>query len=455
MFKGVAAGIGFAFFLCSLAGCGSGGGSGDGSGGSGDRTQQGGDTTSSDRGALAFEHPAPNLDGDGDEMHALGDKNFGAKFVTPPSPVNAGLGPVFNNNSCDACHTKNGRGQLIFGSGGQGSQALVRLSLPAGEPPVPGGSVPVTGFGTQLQDHANFGVAPEASVSLSFETINGKYGDGTAYQLRKPQVRLKAAGGRTLPSNVLTSLRTAPPVFGIGLLEAVPEAEIVALADPDDADQDGISGRPNYVWDPEQQKTVLGRFGRKANNSTVRDQIASAYAEDIGVTNPVFPAEDGSTEIDEATLKSVEFYVQTLGIPAAANPSAPTVQRGEELFQSFQCASCHVPQLQTGPHPVAAVANQTIFPYTDLLLHDMGAGLADNRPDFQASGTEWRTPPLWGIGVTATILSSTANFLHDGRARSLEEAILWHGGEAEHAKESFRTAAPADRQALIEFLRSL
>ena len=251
------------------------------------------------------------------------------------------------------------------------------------------------------------------------------------------------------------SLRTAPPVFGAGLLEAIPEDLILERADPGDTDGDGISGAPNYVWDSVLGAEVLGRFGRKANRPNLLQQNAAAFANDMGVSNSIFSGDGELPEIDDAVLKAVEFYTQTLAVPAAGNVDDPEVIRGSKLFIQFSCASCHTPEMRTGSHPVAALSHQRIFPYTDLLLHDMGEDLADNRSDFLASGSEWRTTPLWGIGVTATILSSTATFLHDGRARTPEEAILWHGGEARAAREKFRLAEKQERQSLLAFLRSL
>lgn len=260
-----------------------------------------------------------------------------------------------------------------------------------------------------------------------------EYADGTPYRLRSPVVKLLTLEGSPIDP-VLISLRIPQPVFGAGLLEAVPASRILAAADPDDADGDGISGRPNLVWDQEQQRLVLGRFGWKANTPNLRQQTAAAYANDMGVTNPLFPAADGSQDIDEATLQATTVYVQTLAVPGRALWQDPQVQRGEKLFVQAQCAKCHRPELQTGIHEIPALANQVIHPYTDLLLHDMGEGLADGRADFEATGREWRTPPLWGIGLSQTVLPSSG-YLHDGRARSLEEAILWHGGEAERSRE--------------------
>jgi CxxC motif-containing protein (DUF1111 family) len=392
----------------------------------------GGDTTVDDRTTEAYSMPAPNLDAEAFERHRAGDAAFEAVFVAAPADVNPGLGPMFNNTACARCHLRDGRGMPVAGPGPLRSHLLVRVSM------ADGGDVPAVG--RQLQDQAVFGVEPEAVVDLAWVDVPGTYGDGAPFTLRRPSLAITLAGGAPLPADVQTSLRQPPPVFGLGLLEAIPEDEIVAAADPDDADGDGISGRVNRVADG-----ALGRFGHKANTATLVLQAAAAYANDMGVT---------ADEIDPAIVEDTAFYTQTLGVPARTGLDDADVQRGEDLFASHGCASCHTPTQGSGDHPVAAVAHQTFHPYTDLLLHDLGEDLADGRPDFDADGREWRTPPLWGIGLTHTVLAGSA-FLHDGRARTLEEAVLWHGGEAEASREAFRTSSAADRAALIAFLRSL
>jgi CxxC motif-containing protein (DUF1111 family) len=444
----------FLVLLLSACDSGSSGGGPTGFGGT-DRVLQGGDTTSNNRTSQAFEDPAPNLTDEETEFHFEGDIAFGAKFVTAPAPVNPGLGPQFNHSSCDSCHVKNGRGNPVLGVGPLGSQALVRVSIPSGVSSVPDGPRAVPGLGTQLQDHAIFGLAPEARIDLSWETVNGTYADGEAFELRRPLMSITLADGSALPREVETSLRTAPPVFGLGLLEAIPEAAIIANADPEDADGDGISGRVNMVWDVLAERKMLGRFGRKANSPNILQQTAAAYLNDMGVTNPVFRGVNGESEIDTDTLIAAEFYTQSLAVPPAGSVDDEMVNKGAQLFSELGCVDCHIPSFRTGEHPLAAVSNQTIFAYTDLLLHDMGEGLADNRPDFEANGREWKTPPLWGTGIARSILGNRVTFLHDGRARSISEAILWHGGEAEMAKEKFRSLTASDRDALVRFLRSL
>ena len=419
-----------------------------GGGGGIDLLPAGGATTIDDRSSLAYRQPAPNLDADQLELHLTGDATFEATFVTAPAPVNGGLGPLFNHVSCASCHINDGRGHSDL-STERGSPALVRLSLPTGEPDAPGGSVPVPGMGTQLQDHAVFGHTPEAAVALAWVEETATYGDGIPYNLRRPALTFDPA----LPDDAMTSMRQAPPVFGLGLLEAIDEETLRALADPDDADGDGISGRVNMVWDVAAGAARVGRFGHKANNPTLRQQGAGAYANDMGVSNRVFPDAGGTRDVDDDTLDATIFYTQTLAVPARLE-TIPDADRGADRFASFGCASCHVSTLTTGTHEIAALANQTIQPFTDLLLHDLGEGLADGRPDFEATGSEWRTPPLWGLGLVQTVLAG-AGYLHDGRARTLEEAILWHGGEAEAAREAFRNADASDRAALIAFLISL
>jgi CxxC motif-containing protein (DUF1111 family) len=414
----------------------------------------GGDTTFDDRTGSAFENPAPNLNDQDFAHHLDGDVAFEATFVSAPAEVNPGLGPVFNNTACAACHVRNGRGLPVAGTGNQGSAALVRVSLASGTPDVPGGAVPVPGLGTQIQDHAIFGVTPEAKVVIEWIEEPGAFpSDGAPYSLRRPKVTILLAGGQLLPKEAMTSLRVPPPVFGLGLLEAVPEAALRALEDPNDTDGDGISGRLNEVYSVTAGGSRVGRFGWKSNQPDLLQQAAAAYVDDMGVTNPLFPEPGGGSDIDDRTLTEAAFYTQTLAVPRRGQID-DQVRRGEQLFIASKCGSCHTPTLTTEHHEISALANQTIYPYTDLLLHNMGFDLADGRPDFAASGTEWRTPPLWAIGLTARVLGDAA-YLHDGRARDLVEAILWHGGEAESSKERFRQMAPSDRNALIRFLDSL
>ncbi len=408
--------------------------------------QQGGTNTVADRSTTAYTHPLPGLDRAQAERHRGGSGPFAFEWQPPQ------LGPLFNHSACIHCHTGNGRGMSQIGPSVFGSEALVRISMPVGTPDVPGGPVPVPGLGLQLQDHGD-SVLPEGNVALSWIETEVTFGDGTVQPMREPRILVTRPDGSSLPAGTQLSYRQAQVVFGLGLLEAVPEATIRALADPDDADGDGISGRPNEVWDARAGAMTLGRFGHKASVASLVEQTGGAFANDIGLTNRVVPERDGMTELSDQQLDDTAFFVATIAVPAAA-PRSSVAQRGRALFDDLGCASCHTPTLVTGPHTIAQLADQTIHPYTDLLLHDVGDRLTDTRADFAATGLEWRTPPLWGLGLAQTV-APDATFLHDGRARSLAEAILWHGGEAQAASDAFRTADAQDRAALLAFLATL
>lgn len=427
----------FAISLCVVVGCGDNGGA--------DELRQGGDATVDDRTPEAYAHLIPALESRSVEF-AMGGSTFGFRW---PIPV---LGPLFNNDACLACHGGNGRGLSQIGNGATRSQALIRVSLAEGTPEVPGGDVPVPGMGLQLQDHATVGV-PEGIVTQTWVEHTEVYGDGERVTLRSPRLTVRLPDGSPLATSIRTSYRQGPAVFGLGLLEAIPEETLLALADPDDADGDGISGRANLVWDAERAATVIGRFGHKATEPTLRQQTAGAFVSDIGLTNELFPEPDGMRDITSMQLATTTFFVSALAVPAAA-PRDAAARRGRALFDEFRCASCHVPTLVTGDHAIGELAHQTIHAYTDLLLHDVGDLLTDGRRDFLADGVEWRTPPLWGLGLVQ-VVSRDATFLHDGRARTLAEAILWHGGEAQAAREAFRLASKQDRDALIGFLQTL
>lgn len=409
-------------------------------------TRQGGDTTVDDRGREAYRHPAANLDDAQRARYQAGRSPFDFVWEVPK------LGPLFNNNACLGCHGGNGRGLSQIGEGPV-SQALIRVSLASGEPGDPaGGPAPLPGYGTQLQDHATVGLA-EVRVTLTWIESTVAYDDGDTVAMREPRLEVRTPMGELLPANTRYSYRIPPPLIGLGLLEAIPEATLQALADPDDADGDGISGRANTVWDPIAQTTALGRFGWKANVSTLHLQVAGAFSGDMGLSSYVFPEVDGNRDVNDDQFDDTVFFASTIGVPVAG-PRDAEAMHGRELFRDFGCASCHVPTLETGEAQMVELGHQRIHPYTDLLVHDMGDRLTDARPDYLAEGVEWRTPALWGIGIAQVVLNG-AGFLHDGRARTLEEAILWHGGEAEASREAFRTASRADRAALLAFLASL
>ena len=416
----------------------------------------------------AFGQPLPHLTADQETRFFVGNSFFNRNWVRAPSSTTArdGLGPLFNARSCSACHLHDGRGQPPA-AGEDMLSMLVRLSIPGRD--AQRGVVPEPTYGDQLNGLAVPGVPPEGRVLVTYEEMPGAFADGEPYSLRKPVYAFTDLEYGPMHPETLLSPRVAPAMVGLGLLEAVPAEALLALADPDDADGDGISGRPNRVWDKARQQTVVGRFGWKANQPSIAQQVAGAFLGDIGITSSLFPDENcspvalacrkalngGSPELSENLLGHVVFYSRTLAVPARRDWQEPGVRRGRQLFDEARCGACHTPTLRTGAVPgLPDLSQQAIHPYTDLLLHDMGAALADGRPDFEATGAEWRTPPLWGIGLVETVNRHTY-FLHDGRARNLAEAILWHGGEAEAAKEYFRRLSRDDREALLQFLRSL
>ncbi|MEX2580981.1 MAG: di-heme oxidoredictase family protein [Verrucomicrobiales bacterium] len=430
----------------------------------------GGATTVFQDGQNAFSLPLANIGRENRRLHVVGNSFFNKPWVAAPASTAGrdGLGPLFHAVSCSACHTRDGRGAVPV-DGELMTGLLFRLSVP-GEG-VHGSPKPHPVYGDQLAVRAIPGASPEGDVEIEYEEFAGRFGDGSPYRLRRPSYRLEPGEAYEADlDGIMLGPRLAPPVHGVGLLEAVPEEAILARADPDDADGDGISGRPNLVWDVVRKKTVLGRFGWKANQPNVRQQTAAAFVGDMGITSALFPGEahtaaqravwkdvpeSESPEVSDDILDKVVRYQQTLAPPARRNWNDPNVRRGQLLFAEAKCAACHVPKLATAAdYGIAELAGQTIRPYTDLLLHDMGEDLADGRPDFQAGAAEWRTPPLWGLGLNRAV-NGVENYLHDGRARTVEEAILWHGGEAEASREFYRELPAADRDALLDFLDSL
>lgn len=441
------------------------------------RALSGGDMTTFHSGFAPFEQPADNLPyqlaaafeaGDGlfDKTFRPGDGHVASDFKLATGMRRVGLGPLFNADGCASCHFRDGRVAAPYVSGGEMVGMFFRLAVPDGK----GGYTAPPGYHAQLHDHAVDGVRPEGLGHIDWEAVEGRFADGEAYELRRPHYRIDQLAHGPLPEDVIIEARSAPPVHGTGLLEAIDADTLLALARAQEDDPE-VSGRPNWVTDPETGERVIGRFSLKANEPSLRVQAAGAAFNDMGVTSPVFPAEGclphqhdclaapngGSVqepEMSEEFLQALTTYLQLLGVPARRGLDDPQSLRGETLFHAIRCNSCHVDTLTTGDdHPQRRLRGQTIHPYTDLLLHDMGPELA-GRPDHEASAQEWRTPPLWGIGLTERSNHHT-HFLHDQRARNLQEAILWHGGEAEGARERFKALSAADRAALIAFLDNL
>ena len=429
----------------------------------------GGRATVFDTSRMAFAQPVPGLAGEREDEFFIGNSIFNRAWVAAPASVAKfdGLGPVFNATTCSGCHFKDGRGQPPEKSDEPFVSLLLRLSVPGDFEH--GAPRPDPTYGGQIQGNGILGIRAEGREEVTYEEVHGSFADGEVYALLRPSYRVVDLASGPLARDVMVSPRVAPGVYGLGLLEAVPEATLLALADPDDRNADGISGRPNWVWDARLAKRAIGRFGWKANQPTVEQQTAGAFNGDMGITSSLFPSGDcmsaqsdcnaspsgGSPELDDALLSSTVTYAHLLAVPARRRWTDEMVRRGKEIFATLGCQGCHVSKLTTGDVPsFPELSKQTIRSYTDLLLHDMGAELADGRPDFEATGTEWRTPPLWGIGLVQTVNRHT-RFLHDGRARSLLEAVLWHSGEADRSRAAFKTLAKADRDAVLSFLESL
>ncbi|HEY6533181.1 MAG TPA: di-heme oxidoredictase family protein [Acidimicrobiales bacterium] len=441
-------------------------------------TDLGGTGSTSTSNRNAFSLPNRSLPGSERGRFEVGDSFFTQKWVIAPASTTSrdGLGPLFNAEACASCHVLDGRAEPPDEADPKRPGLLFRLSVPGFDSDGGTGNGPAEGnpdpnYGGQLQDKSIPGVDAEGSMGISYVEVEGTFDDGTPYSLLAPTYTIDDPAYGPVSDGVLISPRIAPATIGMGLLEAVPEEQILAAAaDPDDTDGDGdgISGRPNRVVDPVTGEERLGRFGWKANVASVAQQTAGAFHGDLGVTSPVFPNQDcspvqlacqqaiagGDPEVDERTFESVVFYTRVIAVPKRRPATDGSDAKGAELFARSGCASCHTPTMTTGDSDVEALANQTIHAYTDLLLHDMGEGLADGRPDGEADGQEWRTAPLWGIGLTETVNGHT-RFLHDGRARNLTEAILWHGGEAEASKRAFLALNADQRAALIAYLETL
>ena len=431
----------------------------------------------SDRNAYSL--PSANLSPQRRLDFSVGNSFFRNPWVIAPSTTTArdGLGPLFNTNACQNCHVRDGRGHPPEPDASNAVSMLVRLSIPDRPQYLKEierlGVVPEPVYGTQLQDMAIPGVTPEGKVRVAYSTETVTFEDGHQVELRRPTLRITQLGYGPMHPDTRFSARVAPPMIGLGLLEAIPQAAILANADPDDRNGDGIRGRANQVWDDAAGKAVLGRFGWKAGQPNVNQQNVHAFAGDMGLTSTLLPFDDctpaqqacldaangdgadGEKEVSDNILRLVTFYTRNLGVPARRDVAAPQVLAGKSLFFQAGCQGCHTPRFTTATDAAEPeLANQLIRPYSDLLLHDMGPGLADHRSEFKASGQDWRTPPLWGIGLTETVSGHT-QFLHDGRARNLLEAVLWHGGEAEAARNHVLTFNAEQRAALLAFLNSL
>lgn len=435
----------------------------------------------------AFSQFSNGIGFEGESKFKIGNAIFRRLWVAAPSSTKAsdGLGPLYNARGCQNCHLKDGRGRPP--SANYPDEVAVSMFLRLSIPPETdeqkkliaerrANVIPDPTYGEQLQNIAIKGLDGEGNMHITYSDVPVRLMDGTIVTLRKPTYSITDLKYGPLHPKIMMSPRIAPPMIGLGLVEAIPEEAIRANADPDDANGDGIAGRTNEVWSLSQNKVMLGRFGWKAGEPTIRDQSAAAAAGDIGLSNPIVPRssgdctlaqaaclaapngdseQQGGFELGKELLDLVVFYSQNLAVPARRSPADANVIKGKALFNKSGCAGCHVPSFTTGEAPGQPhLSNQRIWPYSDFLLHDMGEGLADHRPEGLADGQQWRTAPLWGVGLTETVSGHTF-FLHDGRARNVEEAILWHGGEAHRARDAYAALSADERAALVAFVNSL
>lgn len=415
---------------------------------------------------MAFMRKPKGLSNDEIDQFILGKSFFRIPWVEAPSATTArdGLGPLFNANTCMHCHPGNGTGVAVNKDGTMTRSLLLRLSRKDSnntELLKKVGFEPDSTYGAQLSKNGNQKVIAEGEPVVSYEILKGKYPDGITYTLRKPSYSVIHKGYGEFDEDTVLAPRIGSALIGLGQLELISEKDILAYQDIDDKDGNGISGKANYAFDPETNTTKLGRFTWKASATTVKHQSAGAAHNDMGLTTPLFPVHNCTKkqtacieeskkgrfdlELPAQRLDAIAYYLSNLAIPKQREPEKHL--EGAKLFKSIGCISCHVESYKTA-------SGIEIKPYSDLLLHDMGEGLADGRSEFLANGKEWRTAPMWGIGLYDKV-SGEANFLHDGRARSIEEAILWHGGEAEKSKNEFMALDKILREKILLFLKSI
>ena len=433
----------------------------------------------------AFSHASANMSFERELDFKIGNAFFRRIWVSSPASTSTsdGLGPLFNARACQRCHIKDGRGHAPNSDDDNAVSMLMRLSIPKTEVTGVEDKTLTVGdpvYGGQLQDFSVAGINSEGKISIQYTEIPIELAGGEIVSLRKPQYDIKNLMYGDLHKDIMLSPRIAPQMIGLGLLEAIAADDILEQQDIDDINGDGISGKANRVWSSSQQAMMLGRFGLKAGQATLTDQNQAAFNGDLGLSTPTQtnaygdctnvqkeclamphgkdpqPGENATQlEVSAEIVQQVLHYTRNLAVPARRDENNVDVLAGKQLFYQSNCIACHTPKYITPRDTVAPEqARQLIWPYTDMLLHDMGEGLADNSPEGLANGQEWRTPPLWGIGLTP-LVNEHNQYLHDGRARSLLEAILWHGGEAEKAKQIVINMTPNERRQLVKFIESL
>ncbi len=435
----------------------------------------------------AFSHSSGNMGFERELAFKVGNGVFRKIWVSAPASTKAsdGLGPLFNAKTCQRCHIKDGRGHPPKANWPEDDAVsmLLRLSIPAQNDEQKAllavgkvNSIADPVYGGQLQDLSIQGHKSEGKIHIKYTNVNVTLKGGEVVVLRKPEYGIANLGYGPLHKDIRMSPRVAPQMIGLGLLEAIREKDLLANVDIHDKNGDGISGKPNKVWSNAHNRVMTGRFGWKAGMPTIKDQTAGAFSGDMGLSTRYHPkgsadcmpaqekcikASDGNSvkynnvEVGDKMLHLVVFYSQNLAVPGRRKHSDPEILTGKKLFNQIGCSSCHKPSFITGNLAGQKhLSNQLIWPYTDMLLHDMGPGLADNSPEGLASGQEWRTAPLWGIGLTG-IVNGHTYFLHDGRARSVKEAILWHQGEGMKSRNAFIALTKIEREHLIAFVKSL
>lgn len=419
----------------------------------------------------AYSQHTQTLDFEGLQNFKIGNALFNKLWVSSPSSTLAsdGIGPFYNARACQSCHIKDGRGQRPMQSEKTAS-FLLQLKNKQGDQ---WNADPV--YGAQLQTSAVPGIQAEALVRIDTTPIELELDDGTLETLHQPSYHLIDLAYGPLHEDTVISPRLAPSMPGLGLLQAIDERHILAYEDPDDANNDGISGRANWQLNSDGTKS-MGRFGLKAAAASIRVQTAHAFVTDMGLSSSLFNHPNGDCtkaqsvcdnladgvqqhlsdyEVSDEILELVSFYSENLAVPVRRTMNAENVLKGKSLFYEANCIACHTPKHVTSKEAAQPEHKfQLIWPYTDLLLHDMGEALADNAGEGEATGREWRTAPLWGIGLAQTVNPRTS-FLHDGRASTLLEATLWHGGEAEASANYVKAMSAIERDALVSFLESL
>ena len=413
--------------------------------------------------AGSLQAPLSSLNDSQIDTFVLGKSFFSVPWVEAPSATTArdGLGPLFSANTCTGCHPGNGKGAVYNKNGHIARSLVTRLSignLQHRDSKL--GFSPEPTYGSQLSINAVYGVPYEGKPSRSYINKTLLF-NGANITLHKPIYGVTDLQYGTLSKNVILSQRIPPALIGLGLLEEISDKQILSNEDIEDKNKDGISGKANRVYSPETGKLELGRYNWKANASKVKHQVAGAMSNDMGLTSPLYPNESCTSsqreclespkgretfDVPMKRLDAVTFYLKNLEVPQVSEDQ--DYKDGLEIFKQITCASCHIPNFTLNN-------GKRIHPFSDLLLHDMGEDLADGRREFQATGNEFRTPPLWGISVYSKILKNRVNFLHDGRAKTLEEAILWHDGEATQSKHNFINLSAQKQKILIDFLERL